>query len=148
MTKWNFTTITLITSLKILRINSTAVWTTWFIPIRSSIGWNRQENNWEWIQDKLAKIWLDNDQVVDATEKHYLTVRSSSKTSLTDNIKCVIFKTPVRTSHAYLYTKHLSGITLTGHNVLHHQKWWDTIRWAFWKYLFTNNSLPTHKCPT
>ena len=47
--------------------------------------------------------------------------------------------------HAYLYTKHLEGITLSGEIVIHHRKWRDVIIFAYLQSLSTNNIWQTYK---
>ena len=62
-----------------------------------------------------------------------------------DLIKCPLLKSPDFHSHASQFTKHFSFMTLEGDTLLQIQKYWDSILYAFWKYLTANKSCPPYK---
>ena len=63
----------------------------------------------------------------------------------TQQLKRTLLKTPEKSTHTSQSTKHLYPLTLEGDTLLQLHKFWDFIRCAYWKSLYTNNVCPTYK---
>ena len=95
------------------------------------------------IVNKIAYIQDENIKNMTTREMKLSSTASIQYFSLyqthTDLLKWLLLKTPEKSTHASQFTKHLTYLTLEGVTLLQLHKWWDTIRYAYFQSLPTNN---------